>query len=245
MLSCFLPLSVGLSFGLYYKLRTGNVLKIREETKKLEDEFASALFQLGNRLGDGFPAEIAFGKVAEAMQGTKSGEFFELVASNIMRLGMNVEEAIFDPNVGALTKFPSALIDTSMKVLIESAKKGPLIAAEALINVSKYIKEMHSVDERLKDLLADVISSMNSQIKFLSPVISGIVIGITSMVTTILSKLSSQLQKITQEQTTAAAAPGLQLTSLFGDGLPTFYFQIIVGFYVVELTIIMKSSRTA
>ncbi len=27
------------------------------ETKKLEDEFASALFQLGNRLGDGLPAE--------------------------------------------------------------------------------------------------------------------------------------------------------------------------------------------
>lgn len=239
LLSVFLPLSLGLAVGLYYRFKTKNVLKVRTAAKKLETEFASALFQLGNRLGDGFPAEIAFQKVAEAMEGTKSGEFFELVASNIIRLGMSVESAIFDPNVGAMVRFPSALIDTSMKVLVESAKKGPLIAAEALINISKYIKEMHSVDERLKDLLADIISSMNSQIKFLSPVISGIVIGITSMVTTILGKLSGQLSKLAADQTAAGGAGGLGLTSLFGDGLPTYYFQIVVGFYVVELTIIM------
>ncbi|MFC1754320.1 hypothetical protein ACFL96_13170 [Thermoproteota archaeon] len=240
LISCFLPLSVGLGVGIYYRVRTKNVLKIREETKKLEAEFASALFQLGNRLGDGFPAEIAFSKVADAMQGTKSGEFFELVSSNITRMGMNVDDAIFDTKVGAITKFPSALIDTSMKVLVESAKKGPRIAAEALINVSRYIKQMHAVDERLRDLLADIISSMNSQIKFLSPVISGIVIGITSMVTTILGKLSGQLQKMTADQAASGAAQGLGIGSMFGDGLPTFYFQIIVGFYVVELTIILS-----
>jgi len=34
------------------------------------------MFQLGNRLGDGIPAEIAFAKVAETMKGTTSGDFF-------------------------------------------------------------------------------------------------------------------------------------------------------------------------
>jgi len=240
ILGCFIPIALGLSVGLYYRLRTQNVLKIRNDTKKLEDEFASALFQLGNRLGDGFPAEIAFQKVAIAMEGTTSGEFFNIVSSNITRLGMSVEDALFDENIGAISKFPSDTIRTSMKVLVESAKKGPLIAAEALINVSKYIKQMHSVDERLKDLLADIISSMNSQIKFLSPVISGIVIGITSMVTSILGRLSGQLQKLATDQS-AMGGGNIGITSLFGDGLPTFYFQLIVGLYVVELAIIMTS----
>jgi hypothetical protein len=129
-----------------------------------------------------------------------------------------------------------------MKVLVESAKKGPLVAAQALINVSRYIKEMHNVDERLKDLMADTISSMKSQIKFLTPVISGIVIGITSMVTTILGKLGDQLT-ILQTETSAAQAGGAGaaagLTQLFGDGMPTFYFQVIVGFYVVQIVYIL------
>jgi hypothetical protein len=241
LISSFMPLALGLSVGLFYRVRTKNVLKIRDETKKLEDEFASALFQLGNRLGDGYPAEIAFSKVAQAIPDTYSGQFFGLVSMNLTKMGMSIEQAIFDPERGAILSYPSDLIETSMKVLIESTKKGPLVAAQALINVSRYIKEMHSVDERLRDLMADTISSMNSQIKFLTPVISGIVIGITSMVTTIIGKLGEQLSKLQTESSAAqAGAVGAAgLTQLFGDGMPTFYFQIIVGFYVVQITYIL------
>ncbi len=238
LLSVFMPLSVGLSVGLYYKLRTQNVLKIRDDSKKLEAEFASALFQLGNRMGDGLPAEIAFAKVASAIPDTYSGQFFGLVSMNISKLGMSVEQAIFDGQNGAILQFPSDLIETSMKVLIESAKKGPLVAAQALINVSRYIKQMHTVEERLQDLMADSISSMKSQIKFLTPVIAGIVIGITSMVTTILGKLGGQLSNL-QAESAASGGAAAGLTQLFGDGMPTFFFQIIVGFYVVQIVYIL------
>jgi len=239
LLSLSLILALGLSVGLYYKFRSQNVIKIREETKKLEEEFASALFQLGNRLGDGLPAEIAFGKVAIVMEGTVSGEFFRLVSSNITRMGMSVQEAIFHPEHGALVYYPSAIIESSMKVLTESAKKGPKIAAEAVINVSRYIKEIHRVNERLQDLMSDVISSMKSQISFLTPVIAGIVIGITSMITTILGKLGVQIRNISEQSGGAAAGGGAGLIGLFGDGVPTFYFQIMVGLYVVQIVYIL------
>ncbi|TAL58283.1 MAG: hypothetical protein EPN86_00430 [Nanoarchaeota archaeon] len=49
ILSLFFPAALALSFGLYFKLRSQNIIKMREEAKKLEDEFASALFQLGSR----------------------------------------------------------------------------------------------------------------------------------------------------------------------------------------------------
>ena len=106
------------------------------------------------------------------MEGTVSGGFFKLVSANIRRLGMSIKQAIFDPVHGALISFPSNLIESSMKVLIQSIKKGPIIAAQALTNISRYIKEIHSVNERLRDLMADIISSMNSQIKFLTPAIA-------------------------------------------------------------------------
>lgn len=236
LISFAIPLAFGLGIGIYYRVKSKNVMKIRDQAKKLESEFASALFQLGNRLGDGLPAELAFSKVAEIMEDTVSGKFFNLVSINIRKLGMGVQEAIFNPKTGALVKFPSNIIESSMKVLIESVKKGPKIAAQALINVSRYIKEIHKVDERLKDLMADIISSMKSQVKFMTPAISGIVIGITSMISTILGSLGSQMQKMSQ-------AEGAQriggMTSLFGDGIPTYYFQIVVGLYVVQIIYVL------
>jgi len=230
-------LSISLSAGLYYAFKTKKLMKIRQKTKALELEFASALFQLGNRLGDGLPAEMAFEKVASTMQDSVSGNFFSIVNSNIKRLGMSVKEAIFNKKSGAIVYFPSKLIESSMKVLIESVKKGPKIAAQALTNISRYVKEIHKVNERLKDLMADVISSMKSQIKFLTPAISGIVIGITSMVTLILGKLSSQLRTMAAQGTADAAQ--INMASLFGDGIPTYFFQIVVGIYVVQIVYIL------
>ena len=128
-----------------------------------------------------------------------------------------------------------------MKVLVESARKGPMIASQALINVSRYIKEIHKVDERLKDLMADIIADIKSQISFLTPTISGIVIGITSMITTIIGSLSVQLEKIqeTSGATAGAGGTGTSLIGLFGDGIPTYFFQIIVGVYVVQIIYIL------
>ena len=236
VLSFFFPLSLGLALGFYYRGRSKNVIKIRAKAKQLESEFASALFQLGNRLGDGMPAELAFERVADIMEDTVSGRFFQVVSSNIRRLGMGIREAIFNPKTGALAAFPSAIIASSMKVLIESVKKGPRVAAQALINVSRYIKEIHKVNERLKDLLADIIASMKSQINFMTPAISGIVIGITSMITTILGQLGGQMQRLSEAE--GAGRIG-GIGDLFGDGIPTYYFQIVVGIYVVQIVYIL------
>jgi hypothetical protein len=238
LLSIFIPLAFGLGLGLWYRLRSQNVIKIRDNAKKLEAEFASALFQLGNRLGDGYPAEIAFQKVAEVMEGTVSGKFFELVNINIQKGGLGVEQAIFDPHRGALVAYPSKLIESSMKVLIESSKKGPLIASQALINVSEYIKQMHRVDERLRDLMAEIISSMNSQIKFLTPAIAGIVIGITSMITQIIGSLTTKLT-ILGGGIDGGVSTSSGFLDSFGAGIPTFHFQIIVGLYVVQIIFIL------
>ena len=42
-------------------------------------EFNSSLFTLGNRLGDGTPAEVAFAKVAQSTKGQKTSDFFRIV----------------------------------------------------------------------------------------------------------------------------------------------------------------------
>jgi hypothetical protein len=234
LFSIFIVLAFGLPVGLYYKLRSKNVIKLRNDAKKLEDEFASAIFQLGNRMGDGLPAEIAFGKVAEVVGETTAGNFFRIVSENIARLGMSVKRAIFDKKAGAILRFPSNMIKSTMQVLIQAAAKGPAIAAQALMSVSTYIKEIHRVNERLRDLMGDIISNMKSQIQFLTPTIAAVVVGISSMITFIMGKLN------------LAEAGGGEISGigglgeLFGGaGIASFYFQLIVGLYVVELIYIL------
>ena len=237
LFSFFIPLGMGVGMGLYFIYRTRALMSIRDGSKRLETEFASALFQLGNRLGDGVPVERAVGDVAEIMTDTVSGQFFEQVSKNIMRLGYGIEDAIFHPKYGALVSTPSAVISSSMKVLVESVRKGPAVAAESMINISRYIKEIHRVDERLKDMLAEILSSMKSQITFMAPAISGIVIGITSMITGILGKLR---EKATEIQTGAGTGGNLSLfTQLFGDAIPPYFFQLVVGIYVVEIVMVL------
>ncbi len=237
LLSLVVVAGLGVSIGLWYALRSKNVIKIRQRTKALEDEFSSALFQLGNRLGDGLPAEIAFTKVARTLQGTTTGDFFTIAEHNITRLGMGLEQALFDPRVGAVVNFPSKIIEASMKVLTESIKKGPRIAAQALLSMSQYIKEIHRVEERLQDLMAEVNASIKTQAKFLTPAIAGIVIGITSMVSTILTRLSAQLEQFASGSETGGFSNMLEI---FGLGLPTYQFQLIVGIYVVQITFILS-----
>ena len=135
ILSFFIPLSIAYSFGLYYKLKTKGLIEQREETKRLEKEFSASLFQLGNRIGDGIPVEIAFSDVSKTMHNTPTGEFFRDVDTNIRTLGVSIREAIFDKDIGAINKYPSPLIESSMEVLLESSQKSPEIAARSMISI--------------------------------------------------------------------------------------------------------------
>src|SRR3989344_4282534 len=139
ILSLFVPLALALFFSLTYSGKTKELMKTRNDTNVLEEEFTNTMFQLGNRLGDGIPAEIAFAKVAESTRGQKTEGFFALVNQNIQQLGMSLEKAIFDPKRGAIIYYPSALISTSMRILVESVKKGLKVAAQSLMSISEYV----------------------------------------------------------------------------------------------------------
>jgi MFS family permease len=123
LISLLIPLGMALAISLYYYFTTKDIIKIRKETLDLEKEFTAALFQLGNRVGDGIPVEIAFNQVAENMKDTPTGTLFRIIDFNIRRLGMSIKEAVFDNEKGAFNYYPSSLIETSMKVLFPSAKK--------------------------------------------------------------------------------------------------------------------------
>ena len=238
ILSLFLPLSLAFGLGSYYKLKTKDIIKIRENTKRLEREFASSLFQLGNRIEDGLPVELAVGKVAGDKEGTETGKFFKNVDTNL-RFGMGIEGAIFDKERGAILGFPSPLISSSMRVMIETARKGYGVVSRALISISEYAKSIRQVEERLKDLLSDVVTSMKGQIGFLTPVIAGIVVAIASLISSVIGRLS---ELGTEGFEGEIPVIGTSLEGLPFDVqnvIPPYFFQLVVGLYVVQVIIIL------
>jgi hypothetical protein len=246
LLSLFVPLSIALFFSISYKLKTQKLIESKKETNKLEKQFASSLFQLGNRLGDNLPAEMAFGRVAQTLRGTPTAGFFNIVNANIQQAGMSVHEAIFNKSRGAINYYPSDLVRTSMEILIESVKKGLQVAARALMSISQYIKNIRKVNERLKDLLADIISEMKSNMGFLAPLLSAIVVGLTSMITLILGKLEFMINMNPNMGSQSFGGIGSigMITEMFNISkmIPPYWLQIIIGIYLIEIIFILTST---
>jgi len=245
ILSLFIPLAIALFFSIAYSSKTRKLIKTRNDTKILEDEFTNSLFQLGNRLGDGVPAEIAFARVAESTRGQKTEGFFAIVNQNIQQLGMSVDKAIFDNRRGAIIYYPSALIATSMKILVESVKKGLKVAAQSLMSISEYVKNIQKINQRLRDLLAEIVSDMKSNMTFLAPLLAGIVVGLASMITIILSKLQEMQLSAGAEAAGGIAGVGFgNITDIFNvtQMIPPYFLQLSVGIYLIEIIFILSSA---
>lgn len=243
LLSLFIPLSLGLFFSLAYSLKTKELIKARQQSKKLEREFTSSLFQLGNRIGDGMPAEVAFSKVAESSRGTASENFFRIANTNMQQAGMSLEQAIFNERRGSIVYYPSSLIKMSMRILVESVKKGLKVAARGLMSISEYIKNIHKINERLRDLLAEVVSDMKSNMTFLAPLLAGIVVGLASMITLILSKL--QVMAAFGAEAEVAGLGNIQtITQIFDitKMIPPYFLQIAIGIYIIEIIFILTGT---
>jgi len=240
-LSLFIPLGIALFFSIAYKEKTKGLIEEREKTKELESEFNNSLFQLGNRIGNGTPPELVFGKIAESSRGLVTEEFFKLVNYNIMQMGMSVEKAIFDSRTGAILHYPSDLIATSMKILVESSKKGLGIAAISLTSISEYVKNIQKITNRLKDILAEVVSEMKSNMTFLAPLLSGVVVGLAAMISTILTTLG---KTTSVPEANIAGVGSLGINSFFnGDVMIAPYFlQISIGIYLIEIIFILTTA---
>ena len=244
LFSLFIPFSIAMFFALSFSLRTKELIKSRDATKDLEKEFNSSLFTLGNRLGDGIPAEIAFAKVAESTKGQKTEKFFQIVNTNIQSMGMSLEDAIFNSKRGALVYYPSNLISTSMRILVQSVKKGLKVAAQSLMSISEYVRNIQKINERLRDLLAEVVSDMKSNMTFLAPLLAGIVVGLASMITGILGNLKNMVDLGGGDTSVAGFGTIGGITELFNiaNMIPPYFMQIAIGIYIVQIIFILTGT---
>ena len=226
----FITSGIAAGFAVYYHLLSYQRASIRERTRVVESEFTEALFQLGNQVYSGIPVERSLEHSMKRIRNLKIREFFDIALRN-MKTGLTFQQAFFDKNYGAVRQFPSHLIKTVMRIIVESSKRGSRTTSMAMLAVSKYLKDLHKTQEDIKDNLSEALSSMKFQLYFLSPLISGIVTTLTVLIINILAEITEQVGGI-------GSTP---IPFLIGEtNITPFQFIIVVGVYLIETCFILS-----
>jgi Flp pilus assembly protein TadB len=217
-------------------------MKTRKDVEKIENEFATALFQFGNIIAGGTPLESALDKVKDNLKELKIASMFEIVSLNMKKFGYTFEEALFDKQVGAIWYYPSKMIHSIMHTIIQSSKKSIRTAASSMIVISKHLKGVHEVKEEIDDILGETTSSMKFLAMFLSPLVSGITVTLAVVILKILVNLGETMENITKAGGANVAQSFFVMPWLASGGeLPVTpsTFQIIVGIYMIETAVLM------
>lgn len=231
-----------MSYG-YFSVR--RKLKIRKEIFDIESEFAEALFQLGSMILRGTPLETALRRMKGEIKDLKISQFFSKILYNIETFGLTFENAIFDRKYGAISFYPSAIIESVMRVIVETSKKGMQSASKSMVIISKYMKDMHQVDEDLKNMLDETTSTMSVQSVLLAPLSAGVVVTIAAVMTRLLISLGDALNSVYSSIGSAMGPAGGIGTGVIssivnlGAIIPIHFFQLIVGIYLVEIVTIV------
>ncbi len=231
---------LGIGFAVVFLIESKMKIGIRNQIKSIQDEFSEALFQLGNRLALGNPMEKAMEQTIEKASNLKISDLFRKALRNIKRSSLPLEAALFDRKVGAIWEYPSKLVINVMKILFEATKKGVKNAALSAISISRYVKQIHNIEESLKEMLSESTASMRVLGMFIAPLIAGVTVTMTAIMMMIFKTLGELMGTLEITEGNTVGGMGLQNLMIgswgtVGNILTIGVFQIIVGVYMIEI----------
>lgn len=241
-----LTIVIGLMLAVasYFYLTSFQRVEIRKRIGSVESDFTSAAYILSNMLSEGKPLELAVIKTAEEMKSSKINDFFKKIENNVKQLGLDIERAIFDPEQGAILLYPSMLVNSIMRILVSTSKESTEAAAMSMNNIGRYTKSLHKIDEKIKDILSETISSVTFQANFIAPLITGVVVGLSTMIFLILNNLGEQIGSLATGGTDMGGVSTMNVNFILGflnlsSSVDVWAFQPIVGIYLILVVILI------
>ncbi len=223
---------IAIGLGLYFLLLSSQRMQVRDKTRKIETEFAEALFQLGSNISTGIPVELSVERSMKRVGNLAIKDLFARALNNMKTMGMTFSEAFFNKEYGAIRFYPSRLIKSVMRTVVEASKKGVETTSQAMLSVSQYLKGLHDTQEEVQESLSETVNSLKFQAYFLSPLISGVIVTMAIIIIRILGQLSARLA--------STSFTDFPLVAQFGAiSITPFQFVVIVGVYLIETALIL------
>jgi hypothetical protein len=231
-------------FALNYYLRSVQRIKIRNEIKEIERDFTTCIFSLGNFFSEGYPIEFGIGKAIEeykrlGMEKRPTYGFLVRLYTIIRNFGASFKSALFGERFMLIKHYYSALIEDCMSVLADASEKGSRFLGMVAKTLSTYLENMFTIEDRIKELLAETRSSIKLQASFVVPLINGIIMALSAFIVNMLRILAEMIGKIQQifGISFAGMAGKDLLTTLIGNYenmVPSTLLQAVIGIYTVE-----------
>jgi hypothetical protein len=247
VMSMMIIMGMAFAIATYLILSNFQRIKVQDDVLKTEGEFELALFQLGNRISGGIPPELALEKSIDDVKDLSIAGLFTITLRNIKSLGMTFREALLNEKWGAIRYYPSSIIKNIMYMVVDVARKGVKYAAESMLTVSKYLRNIRETQEYIRDLLQESVSSMKFQAYMLTPMVTGLIVSMAQIIIKVLAILQTRLMSLSS----GAALPINITGGLFGGGtggasktVSPEIFQLIIGIYLIEIIIILAMFMT-
>jgi hypothetical protein len=241
----FLIIATLSSSVIFYSLFSsfGN-LKKNKEILRIESELPVALFQLSITSDIGKPVERNIEDLIPRIGTLKIKGMFESMLYNIKTLGMTLESAIFEKKVGAIYSYPSRVISSSFRLLVDISKRGMMSLSMALKTISEFLKDADDVNNSTTEILSETTSDMQVQAWVFAPLSAGVVVGLMAIVIYIFSFFGGNFQEMQQIVGSGefgdATISSISFLFNIGKQVPFHNFQIIVGVYMIEMVLIIS-----
>lgn len=242
--SLYIILTIGFSIVIY-SLTIGYMnLQKNREIIKIENELPVALFQLSTTADFGKPIESVLADLEPRIKQYELSKFFKKIRLNILQFSMTLERAIFDKKYGVINKYPSKMLRSVMKTVVDLSKRGMVFLASALKSMSKYLSDAVEVDNTSQEILAESVSDMQIQSWLFAPITAGVIVGMMAMVLYIFTFFGSSFENL-EEFFRSAGAGKIGISSFsfifnIGKQIPFHYFQLIVGLYMIEIVYLIS-----
>ncbi|MFH1977804.1 MAG: hypothetical protein ABIJ92_00570 [Candidatus Aenigmatarchaeota archaeon] len=236
LMSSFFIMGLGFAISAFLLLSNYQKQRIQEEIESIESEFELALFKLGNKISGGTPTEVAIERAIDDVKDLKIAGLFKRSLANIKTLGMTFEDSLFHKKWGALQYYPSKIINNIMYAVIDTSKKGVTYAADSMLRISRYLKNIRETQEYIRELLTETTSSMKFQAYFLTPIITGMIVAMADIIIQVLVTMGQLMQNAGFEDSL-----GIDI-SLLIVGAPSTspaLFQLIIGIYLIQVIMIL------
>ncbi|MCX6663523.1 MAG: hypothetical protein NTZ75_04680 [Euryarchaeota archaeon] len=211
--------------------------KVRDEIKQMEKEFSDALYILGKRISEEKSPEESFLYAAQTMEGAQIAEVFRQTSYNLTAMHTNLHDALYSDEFGSLQHVYSDRIKAILRLFVEGTQKSQRAVSASLIRIADHLKQLQEVENKIKDMLYELTSTLRSTVTVFAPLIAGVTLAITTLISTILTSLSSN---ISEESVTDLSPTFSGISEDFiVENVRPEYFVLVIGIYLVELVFLL------
>lgn len=236
-MTLFFILAAAISVSLYCMQVYHPYKKIRDEIKKMEQEFSDALYIVGKRLSEEKSPEESFSYAACTMQGSQIAEVFRQTSYNLIGMHTNLYDALYSKEYGSLTHVHSERIKAIFCLFVEGTKKSQRAVSISLIRIADHLKQLQDVERKITDMLYELTTTLRSTVTLFAPLIAGVTLSITLLISHILKSftLTGPSEALTE---LPLSIPGMSQTFMMENIRPEF-FVLVIGIYLMELVVLL------